>query len=69
MGNHGVSQQNVVRSYIGSGLRMNDWGGGSLRKQGLTVDWLLSESRVSSMIVYLNESYLQGGRTRRRIKL
>ena len=44
-------------------------GGGRLRKQGFVVDWRLSGSGGDFMIRYLNNSYLEGRKTRARWKL
>ena len=44
-------------------------GAGSLRKQGFVVDWRLSGSGGDFMIRYLNNSYLEGRKTRARWKL
>lgn len=41
----------------------------ALEKWEFILDWILSESRDSSMIRYLNESYLQKRQARARIKL
>lgn len=38
---------------------LGDLGGGS-RKQMFVLDLMLSESRINSVIVYLNNSYLEG---------
>lgn len=45
-------------------------GGGSQGSGGLlTLDWVLLGSGENSMIGYLNKSFLEGGKTRRKIKL
>lgn len=41
-------------------------GGGSLKKQCFVVNWRLSRSGGDFMIRYLNNSYLEGRKTRAR---
>lgn len=43
--------------------------GGSLRKQGFALDWVLSGSGGDFMMGYLNNSYLDGRKTRAKQKL